>query len=67
MKQTLLTILLILGIVTVSYSKSILAESEDIVVRESEESNEFNLDLEEELIGSDIKMSPNKNPWAGRK
>jgi len=50
-------------------SKSVLVESEDVLLGAAEEVEAENnsLDLEEELIGSDIKQAPSgKNPW-GRK
>jgi hypothetical protein len=69
MKQTVTILLTILGVIVLAQSKSILVESEDVLLEAAEdnavESN--SVDLEEELIGSDVKLLPGPgNPW-GRK
>jgi len=71
MKQALVVILALLGIFALTQSKSIMNEVEDEVFEaanmEEFEAENNNVNLEEELIGSDIKMAPGvNNPW-GRK
>jgi len=71
MKQALVVILALLGIFVLTQSKSIMNEVEDEVFEaanmEEFEAENNNVNLEEELIGSDIKMAPGvNNPW-GRK
>jgi len=71
MKQALVVILALLGIFVLTQSKSIMNEVEDESLgaanMEEFEAENNNVNLEEELIGSDIKMAPGvNNPW-GRK
>jgi len=69
MKQTVTILLTILGVIVLAQSKSILVESEDVLLGGAEEieAESNSADLEEELIGSDIKLAPGSgNPW-GRK
>jgi len=68
MKQSMTLLLTILGVIVLAQSKSILVESEDVLLGGAEELEADNsVDLEEELIGSDIKLAPGGgNPW-GRK
>jgi len=68
MKQALALVLAILGIFVVTQSKSIMAEGEEDFLGEANmeefEAENNNVNLEEELIGSDIKMVPSAdNPW----
>lgn len=69
MSRVTLNILIVVTLFGVLSCKSII--SEDNMVEESVRNAEViennYLDMEEEIIGSDIKMSPNQNPWAGRK
>jgi len=66
MKQAVAILLIVLGVIALAQSKSILSESEDQLLGGAEEfeADSNSVDLEEELIGSDIKLAPNAgNPW----